>query len=247
MANKNKTIIVTGASKGIGKAIAEDFAKLGCDLALISRCYEEVDSVAKKIVGGGSYCGYECDITDQERVVETFVEINKAFGSIDVLVNNAGINSRVTPATSTFGNLVSGWKDELLVNLTGSYICSLVAADYMCVGGGCIINISSIKGEEPTSSPGYGASKAGVIKLTKDLAKIFAPKGIRVNCVSPGFIDTGMTTELSDDKKSKYQSMIPAGRFGSVNEIAKVVSFLASDSASYIVGANLKVNGGYLM
>lgn len=113
-------------------------------------------------------------------------------------------------------------------------------------GSGNIINISSIKGIEPTSSLGYGASKAGVIKLTRDFAKALAPT-IRVNCIAPGFINTGMTAELPEDKKVVYMKQIPQSRFGGVEEIARVARFLASDDASYITGEIVNVNGGYLM
>jgi 3-oxoacyl-[acyl-carrier protein] reductase len=112
---------------------------------------------------------------------------------------------------------------------------------------GSIINISSIKGIEPTSSPGYGATKAAVIKLTKDFAKPLAKHGIRVNCILPGFIDTGMTSELPPAKKEQYMSQIPIRRFGDPKEIAKVAAFLASEDASYITGSTITVDGGYLM
>lgn len=252
-----KAAIVTGASRGIGKAIAEKFAGEGYDVALLSRHYNEVEAATEKLktMGNGLYLPFECDVGDKDAVVETFSRIDDRLGSIGVLVNNAGVNSwRTLNAKNpenwldVFEDNLSGWDDEIATNLTGVYICSYLAAGYMVRQGyGSIVNISSIKGKEPTSSPGYGASKAGVIKLTRDFAKALAPYGIKVNCVAPGFIDTGMTTKLSEDKKHAYKARIPMGRFGTVEEVAKAVAFLASDEACYITGATLDVNGGYLM
>jgi 3-oxoacyl-[acyl-carrier protein] reductase len=197
-------------------------------------------------------------------LVEIFPKIVEKYGSIDVLVNNAGVNSRITADLSQVMDWVmadydkcisdiekrlSGFRNELGTNLVGPYLTSYIAANYMARNDSdsSIINISSIKGKEPTSSPGYGASKAGLIKLTRDCAKAFAQYDIRVNCVAPGFIDCGLTSELSDEKKTAYKKMIPMARFGQPREIAKVVSFLASEDASYITGATIDVNGGYLM
>ncbi len=257
-----KTIIVTGASRGIGKAIATEFAAREYNLALLSRHYEEVKVVAEELKEDdrkGICLPLECDVQEACQVTETFQRIIHELGSIDVLVNNAGINSRSTIQPylldlsnsdwkSTFEAGINGWKNELETNLTGTYFCSYVAAGYMIKKGkGAIVNLSSIKGIEPTTSPGYGASKAGIIKLTKDMAKVLAPFGIRINCIAPGFIDTGMTAELSEEKKKAYHQMIPLGRFGTVEEVAKVAAFLASDDASYITGTTINVSGGYLM
>jgi 3-oxoacyl-[acyl-carrier protein] reductase len=254
-----KTVLITGASRGIGKGIAESFADQGFDVALVSRRLEDVAAVAEELTSKkwlkGIYLPFECDIRDPQQVKKTFQEVYRQFGSIDVLVNNAGINSRVSLNPKNpdrwcedFESNLNGWNDEILTNLTGVYVCSYVAVGYMLQqNSGIIINISSIKGKEPTSSPGYGASKAGIIKLTKDFAKALASNKIRVNCIAPGFIDTGMTAELSEDKKQMYVKMIPQGRFGGVEEIAKVAVFLSSDASSYITGATIDVNGGYLM
>jgi len=252
-----KTAIVTGASKGIGQGIAEEFSSLGYNVVLLSRHIDEVRRAAEKIPGSEAQkiLPIECDVSDTKQVLEVFARIHETCGSIDILVNNAGANARraLVPADidkwfKDFPLNLDGWNSEILVNMTGVYICSYAAAGYMVnQGRGAIINISSIKGKEPTSSPGYGASKAGVIKLTKDFASALAHQGIRVNCVAPGFIDTGMTAELPDDKKQQYLKKIPMLRFGQISEVAKVVAFLASDSAGYITGATIDVNGGYLM
>lgn len=254
---KNKTAVITGASRGIGRAIAVEFAGLGYNLALISRHREDLELVVKELEREGrsrTSLPFQCDLRNQQQVTATFLEINQYFSRIDVLVNNAGVNSRRTfnpKEEQWFQELdknLQDWNEEIQTNLTGTYLCSYLAAGYMLKQrSGSIINISSIKGIEPTTSPGYGASKAGVIKLSKDFAKALAPSGIRVNCIAPGFIDTGMTTELSEEKKESYRKMIPQGRFGTVEEVAKVVAFLASDGSSYVNGAVFNVNGGYLM
>ncbi len=252
-----KTAIITGASRGIGKAIACEFARNGYAIAMLSRNYQELDAAFQELVKLHGACGYaiKCDISDEEQVKSAFKNIYEKFGSIDVLVNNAGVNSRRTLSGDSKDNLltklkedIAGFDEEIRINLRGTYLCSYVARSYMIAQkSGAIINISSIKGKEATTSPGYGASKAGVIKLTRDFAKSTAPFGIRVNCIAPGFIDTGMTAELSQDKQTAYKALIPQGRFGSCEEIARVVLFLASENSSYITGATLDVNGGYLM
>lgn len=269
-----ESAIVTGASRGIGKAIAEELALNGYNVALISRKYNmkyytelgrTLEELREKIEKNWHWrkdnqplcLGFECDMSDKEKVKDCFHEIYEKFESIDVLVNNAGINSRkslnVEDMAKWFDSLddnLEGFDEEISVNLRGTFICSYIAIGYMLGNkdsGGRIINISSVKGIETTTSLGYGASKAGVIKLTRDFAKALGPYGIRVNCVAPGFIDCGMTSELSDEKKNKYKEMIPCKRFGRVEEIAKTVRFLASDDASYINGECINVNGGYLM
>jgi 3-oxoacyl-[acyl-carrier protein] reductase len=263
--NLFKTVVISGASRGIGRAIADIMAENNpnYDLAIISRHYDEAEKAVKEIKEKNSshsyqkiYLPYECDISSPEQVNQTFKKIFNDFGSIDILVNNAGHNSRKTIPTKTtslenwlndFDTNLRGFDEEIAINLRGTFICSYIGAAYMLKGGmGSVINISSIKGKEPTTSPGYGASKAGIIKLTKDLAKALAPN-IRVNCIAPGFIDTGMTLELAEDKKQAYKKSIPLQRFGRVEEIAKIADFLASENASYITGATIDVNGGYLM
>jgi 3-oxoacyl-[acyl-carrier protein] reductase len=252
-----KTAVITGASRGIGKAIAEELASRGYHLALISQHYAEVKKVAAElsIKYPGTYLPFESDVGNKNRIIKTFEEINAQFGVIEAIINNAGINSRqaLNPKDyeKWFDNLspaFEGWTKELQTNLTGTFLCSYLAAGYMLKhGSGSIINISSIKGIETTTSPGYGSSKAGIIKLTKDMAKVLAPFGIRVNCIAPGFINTGMTTELPEEKKESCRKLIPQGRFGTVEEVAKVAAFLASSDAGYITGTTINVSGGYLM
>ena len=251
-----KTAIVTGASKGIGKAIAYQLENDGYNVIYVSRSYKNVLQAKNNIPIKSKYKGMACkmDVKNIVSVIYVFEKISKRYKSIDLLVNNAGINSRRVLKKSRaeswknyFDNNLMGWYNEMDTNLGGTYICSMVASKYMLNNGkGNIINISSIKGKEATSSPGYGASKAGVIKITRDLAASLSPD-IRVNCIAPGFIDTGMTSELPEVAKKKYMKQIPLNRFGGVKEIAKVVSFLASENASYITGTTIDVNGGYWM
>jgi 3-oxoacyl-[acyl-carrier protein] reductase len=251
----SRTAIVTGASRGIGEAIARCFAEHGYQVALISRDHVEIGTKAEELNELGACAfGFQCDVSQPDEVINTFNRIANKCGSIDVLVNNAGINARKTLPKESLDDIwsqlcddLAGFSREISVNCGGTYLCSYVAANYMRdQDEGTIINIASVKGKEPTSSPGYGASKAAVIKLTKDFAKSLAPN-IRVNCIAPGFIATGMTLELPDAKKEHYMQQIPMQRFGDVDEIAQVALFLASSAASYITGATIDVNGGYLM
>jgi len=254
----DKTALVTGASRGIGKAIAVRFAEEGYKVALLSQHLEDLLMVVKELEKFGEpekYFPIECNINEPEKCRKAFAEIYGELGSIDILVNNAAVHSRraLAPAqlekwVADFEYNLNGWKEEISTNLTGSYVCSYLAAEYMLrQRKGNIINISSVKGFEATSSPGYGASKAGVMKLTVDMAKALAPYGIRVNCLAPGFIDTGMTAELPENKKQQYRAQIPLQRFGKVEEVAKAAMFLASEDASYITGATIIVDGGYLL
>jgi 3-oxoacyl-[acyl-carrier protein] reductase len=255
-----RTVIVTGASRGIGEAIAKEFYKCNDNVAMLARNKEELDKAKERIateLSEGKLKTYECDVRDKEQVLKVFGKIDRDFGGIDVLVNNAGSNSRQNLNAEKpflldrwlldFGKRLEGFKADLDTNLVGTYICSYVAAGYMMNRGktGVIINISSVKGIESTTNPGYGAAKAGIIKLAKDFAA--SKLNIRVECIAPGFIDTGMTSELPDDKKEAYRKKIPEGRFGGVEDVAKVVRFFASDEASYINGQTLNVDGGYLM
>jgi 3-oxoacyl-[acyl-carrier protein] reductase len=250
-----KTAVITGASRGIGRSIAEEFAREGYNVALIGRDQAMLDEVVRGIreecpVAAASY---RCDIRNKSELVETFSKIFHDSGSIDVLVNNAGMNSRKSidcreDMIDALDENLAGFCDEIATNLTGSYVASYVASSYMIrSGGGSIINISSIKGIEPTTSLGYGASKAGLVKMTKDFAKALAARNIRVNCIAPGFIDAGLTQELPRDRQDAYKRMIPQGKFGEPKDIACACAFLASEKAKYITGVTLCISGGYLM
>ena len=240
-----KVVLVTGASKGIGKAIAIEFAKKGYNVAIN---YYSDDAGANKVKG---YIveNYDVDVmlckkdVSKENEVKDMVDsVINYFGKIDVLVNNAGI-----AIDTTFEDKkVENFKKILDVNLIGQFICAKEVSKHMLKEGrGCIINISSTNGFETyyPYSLDYDASKAGVISLTHNLAVEFAPK-IRVNSVAPGWVNTEMNKELDEDYVKEECEKIFLGRFAEPSEIAKVVVFLASDDASYINGEVIRVDGG---
>ncbi len=246
MTFKNKTVIVTGGNRGIGFAIAKSFAKEGANLVIN---YVGDESEANNAQNELEALGVKCVILkanvakfdECEQVVNAAIE---NFGSIDILINNAGI---------TKDTLMMRMKEEdfdsvIDVNLKGAWnMMKNVTKPMMKQKSGRIINISSVVAL--MGNPGqanYVASKSGVIGLTKTLAKEFGPRGITVNAVAPGFIKTAMTDKLNDEIKSSYESQIPLGRFGEVEDVANAVLFLASENASYITGQVISVNGGMI-
>lgn len=241
-----KVAIVTGAGSGIGKAIAIDLASRGCDVAVCGRRIEPVQETAAAIEAAGRRALAESvDVSSGESVAAFVADVLKTFGRIDILVNNAGV---------TRDNLLirmseEEWDDVLSTNLKGAFLLSkAVARPMMKQRAGAIVNISSIVAM--TGNPGqcnYSASKAGLIALTKSLARELASRNIRVNAVAPGFVVSRMTDALPEDLRQTMLSQIPAGRFGEVSDIAKAVAFLAGDDASYITGQTLGVNGGMAM
>ncbi len=241
-----KTVMITGASRGIGLAVAEEFAKAGANLALcatrqeaLTQAVEHLSAYAVKI---HSQTVNIADATEDEDFIKNTLQI---FGSLDILINNAGI---------TRDNLVvrmseQEWDDVINVNLKGTFLMSKAALKVMFKKrSGSIVNISSVVGE--MGNPGqanYVASKAGIIGLTKTLAKEFGGRKVRVNAVAPGFVQTAMTDALPEDVKAKALEAVPLKRFASVQDIAKAVLFLAGEDASYITGQVLAVNGGLYM
>jgi len=241
---QGRVALVTGGSRGIGAAVAQTLASEGAALAVCARNGEAAAATAAAIAGrGGQAFGVAADVSraaDTERVVAACVE---RFGRLDILVNNAGI---------TRDGLVlrmkdEDWSDVLAVNLNGAFYCARAAlrAILKQKQSGRIVNVGSVVGS--MGNPGqanYVASKAGLIGLTKALAKEVAPRGVTVNAVAPGFIETDMTAGLADAVKDTYRAQIPLGRFGTAPEVAAVVAFLASDAAAYITGQVIHVNGG---
>jgi len=238
-----RAVVVTGGSRGIGLAIAQRFAQGGDQVCILAR--SKTALVAEQLAGRHfGVIGIDCDVADNIQVNAAFDSVLEKFGRLNIVVNAAGINSRKPVMLAE----TADWEAEIKANLTGSFYCCQAAARRMQQNSWCsIVNISSNKGFEPTTSPGYGASKAGVIGLTRSFAKQLAPLGIRVNCIAPGLIDTGMTNLLSPQEKEAYVRMIPLGRIGQAEEIAEVAWFLTSQSASFVVGATIHVNGGLLM
>lgn len=241
-----KVAIVTGASQGIGESIALNLAQKGAETILVDIQKDKLDAVAGKIEDkGGKAFSYEADVTDASQVMSLVERCIQDHGTIHHLVNNAGI---------TRDNLLMRMKEEewdavLAVNLKGVFNFSKSVIRHMIRNRyGRIVNISSVVGL--IGNPGqanYSASKAGVLGLTKSLAREVASRGITVNAVAPGFIATAMTEKLPEDVQKQFLSVIPAGRFGTADEVAQAVGFLLSDEASYITGQVININGGMFM
>ncbi len=243
MSLENKVALVTGASRGIGKAIAQQLVQQGA--TVIGTATSERGAAAISDYLGDKGKGIALNVTDADSVQETVKSLEKEFGSIDILVNNAGI---------TRDNLMMRMKDDewnsvIDTNLTAIFrVCKAVVRGMMKRRNGRIINISSVVGT--TGNPGqvnYCAAKAGLVGFSKSLAKEVAARGITVNCVAPGFIDTDMTKALTEEQKESIFANIPAARLGKPDEIASAVTFLASDGAAYITGETIHVNGGMAM
>ena len=238
-----KTALVTGASGGIGAAIAKALHGAGATLAISGTRIEPLESLAAEL--GDRVHVLPCNLSDAAAVEALPKQAAEAMGSVDILVNNAGI---------TKDNLFMRMSDEewasvLDVNLTATMrLCKGVVRGMMKARWGRIVNISSIVGA--TGNPGqanYAASKAGMVGMSKSIAYEVASRGITVNCVAPGFIATAMTDKLNDEQKEKINVQIPAARMGSPEEIAAAVLYLASNEAGYVTGATLHVNGGMAM
>jgi 3-oxoacyl-[acyl-carrier protein] reductase len=245
--HKDKVVLVTGASRGIGRAIALRFADEGANLAINYRASrEKAEAVKEEVVKRGVRAEiFPADVGKEEEAKKLIEAVLNTYGRLDVLVNNAGVNR---------DNLLlrmkeKEWDEVLETNLKGAFNCSRFALKYMLKQGfGCIINISSVVGIY--GNPGqsnYAASKAGLIGFTKSLAKEVGRKRIRVVALAPGFIETEMTEKLPPDLKAKVLERIPLYRFGKPEEVASCVSFLASDEASYITGCVISVDGGLVL
>ncbi len=244
---EGKTALITGSARGIGLEIASAFAAEGASVAVADLSLEDAAAAAAGITAGtgARTIGLALDVakeTDCERAV---AETEKAFGKVDILVNNAGI---------TRDNLVLRMKEAdfdavISVNLKGAFLMSKAASRLMLKArSGRIINISSVVGQSgQAGQANYSASKAGLIGLTKSMAREFAPRQVLVNAVAPGFIRTRMTESLKDEAKAKVAGLIPLGRMGEPGDVAKAALFLAGEESSYITGQVLSVNGGLYM
>ena len=240
---KGKNVMITGATRGIGLALAEAFAAAGANLAVCGTNEEALKAAAEKLAGFNVKVYAQKVNVSRAEDCEAFVaNAVKELGSLDVLVNNAGI----TKDNLTVRMSEQDWDDVIAVNLKGTFLMSKAALKVMFKKRSSnIVNISSVVGE--MGNPGqanYVASKAGIIGLTKTLAKEFGSRNVRVNAVAPGFVQTAMTDALPEDVKAKALENVPLKRFASTQDIAKAVMFLASDDASYITGHVLAVNGG---
>jgi 3-oxoacyl-[acyl-carrier protein] reductase len=243
---EGRVALVTGASQGIGKAIALELAKAGATVALAARNEAKLAEVKAEIeAAGGKAEGFALDVNNEEVIKATAKDIVAKLGAVHILVNNAG----VTRDTLMLRMKTSDWDDVLDTNLKGAFLLTqALLQPMMKARWGRVINISSVNGE--LGAPGqanYAASKAGLIGLTKSMAREFASRNITVNAVAPGFIETDMTHVLTEDQKNSMLGAVPLGRAGTVADIAAAVRFLAGDDAAYITGHTLDVNGGLYM
>ncbi|MEO5355965.1 MAG: 3-oxoacyl-[acyl-carrier-protein] reductase [Nitrospirae bacterium YQR-1] len=243
---KNRVALITGSARGIGKAIASELAQMGANVIISDVNLEEAQKTAAEIAAlGVKTLAVKFDVSNSKEVAEAFSAITGEFGRLDILINNAGI---------TKDSLIMRMKDEdwdavINVNLKSVFLCSKEALKTMSKQRyGRIVNIASIVAF--IGNPGqanYSASKAGIIGLTKTTAKEYAKRNITVNAVAPGFIKTAMTESLPEKVKEEMFNSIPMGRFGEVTDVANAVAFLASESAMYITGNVIHVNGGMYM
>ena len=236
--------LVTGGSRGIGRVIAENLAKDGFNIAI---CYSGNEQAAQETIElckmhGVQAMFIKADVSNSGEVTELFAQIKELLGPVEVLVNNAGITKDGLLLRMTEEDF-----DKVIdINLKGAFLCTKAAIkDMLKAKAGRIINITSIVGVQ--GNPGqsnYCASKAGIIGFTKSVAREYGSKNITVNAIAPGFIQTAMTDVLPEDVKNAYLKQIPLARFGTAEDVANVVSFLASEKASYITGQVIEVTGG---
>jgi 3-oxoacyl-[acyl-carrier protein] reductase len=238
-----KVAMVTGSTRGIGRAIADVLARAGAKVAVIGRDAARAEQAAGEIGHGAK--GFACDVTSEASVNGAVAAIEKDLGGIDILVNNAGVTK-----DNVFLRLSDGdWDVVLEANLKGAFRTIRAASrGMMKKRWGRIINVSSVVGLIGNKGQAnYAASKAGLLGLTKSIARELASRGITVNAVAPGFIETDMTAALTPEQRDALSKQIPLERLGSPEDIAKAVLFLASDDASYITGQVLVVDGGMVM
>jgi 2-hydroxycyclohexanecarboxyl-CoA dehydrogenase len=240
---KGRTAIVTGAARGIGRAIAEGMHAVGADVVIADIAGEAAEATAAEL--GGTAIAVEADVSHAASVEAMVTRAHEAFGRIDVLVNNAGVDKAVPILDMDEAE----WDRLMDINLKSVFLCTKAVLPAMIEGGGgSVISTSSIVARQGAMNGGihYAASKGGIIAFTKTLARQMAAHGIRANCIAPGVIDTDLIREhMPTAMREKVEAAIPVGRLGRTAEIGAVVAFLASDAASYVNGATIDVNGGF--
>src|SRR5215467_6938830 len=244
---KGRTALVTGASRGIGRAIALALAQEGADVAVN---YVSSERQAKEVVDliatmGRKAMLAQADVADFPDTFRMAQDVLREFGHLDILINNAGINSDKTFVKMDHAS----WRKVLAINLDGVFNCTKVFLDQMLAQNyGRVVNITSVIGQIGNfGQANYAASKAGVAAFTKSLAKELASKGITVNAVAPGFIETDMVEKIPERVRAKLLDQIPLKRFGRIEEVGRAVCYLVSSDGDYITGAELSINGGLLM
>ena len=242
----SRVALVTGASRGIGRAVAIALARRGADVALAARRPAQAEEVAAEIRSLGRRAAVlELDVADLSRVEESAERIEGELGKVSILVNNAGITRdqllvRMKP---------EDWSDVMRTNLDGTFHCTRVfARDMMRARWGRIINVTSVVGEIGNAGQAnYAAAKAGIIGFTRSVARELAGRGVTVNAVAPGYIETAMTGGLPESVKTALLASSPLGRLGSPEDVAQLIAFLAGDEAGYITGQVIRVDGGMVM
>ena len=243
---QGRVALVTGASQGIGRACALKLAEQGATVALCARNEGNLEQVARDIAAaGGEASAFPLDLASEDSIRACAKAIIERLGKVEILVNNAGITRDILAMRMKRQD----WDAVLATNLTGAFLMTQAVMQSMLKARwGRVINITSVVGEAgQAGQSNYAASKAGLIGLTKSLAKELASRSITVNAVAPGFIETAMTAVLTDEQKSAMTSQVPLGRTGTDRDVAAAVAFLASEDASYITGHTLDVNGGMYM
>ena len=244
---QRRCALVTGGSRGIGRAVCEELARAGFDIAIVYAGNEEAarETAVQVEKLGATARIYRCDVADAEAATACAEQVLADFGGVWALVNNAGI---------TRDTLLARMREEdfdrvIDVNLKGAYhMMRALTRSFMRQRGGRIVNMSSIVGLMGNAGQAnYAASKAGLIGLTKACARELATRGVTVNAIAPGFIETDMTEQLGDAVRERYEQQIPLGRLGRAQEVAKLVTFLASDAAAYITGEVIRIDGGMAM
>jgi 3-oxoacyl-[acyl-carrier protein] reductase len=246
MTLEGRVALVTGASQGIGHAIALRLASAGANVAVAARTQEKLDALVQQITAtGGKAVAFTLDVADEEQIKSVFKNVIAQFGKIEILVNNAGI----TRDQLVMRMKRADWDAVINTNLTSAYLCTQQAISSMLKQRwGRIINVTSIFGQiGQAGQANYASSKAGLIGLTKAIAREVGSRNITCNAVAPGFIETSMTSVLGDEFKQHALKNIPLGRIGTPEDVAHAVAFLASDDASYITGHVLDINGGLHM
>ena len=247
MTLQGKRAIVTGGSRGIGNAIVREFLERGATVYSLSRtaAVNQVELEAAAAHAGGALHWRQTDVGKEEELAKTVDAIIAEAGSVDVLVNNAGI----TRDGLIFRMATADWDEVLRANLTSAFITSRAAARAMIKQrSGCILSVSSVSGIMGNAGQvNYAASKAGLIGFSKSLAREVASRGVRVNVIAPGFIETDMTRTLGEKARVALIGQIPVGRVGTAEDVAALAAFLASDAAAYITGQVIAVDGGLSM